>query len=364
VGATEDAIAGTSGVVEWAFRYDVLDSSRMLLGTLDGVRSGRVDYNRLGDIHRTGQFVFTDPVVLPSGAPVNFASDLLRPVAILTVPDVGQVEFNLGVFLMSSSTRQATPDGSVVRVVDGYDQRAALLGDKVTTRYTVASGTVVTTAVESLLSGFTTNITTSATGTPRAMDWDPGTSKQRIIDDLLALLNYEPVHFDSSGTAVCRPYVDPGSRAPVWVYAAGAVSILGQDTAVELDLFDVPNSWLLVVSNPDQSVLTASYTNTNPASATSTASRGRTITDYRTGVEAANQGALDAMLARVVFEASQLVETVTFTGGFNPLHGHGDTVRVTDPSLGVDTVYAERAWSLTLTAGVPMMHTARRVVAT
>ena len=107
------------------------------------------------------------------------------------------------------------------------------------------------------------------------MEWEPGTSKLRILNDLLAAINYESASFDERGRLVCQPYLSPSARAASYVYAADEWSPVTGNVDQTLDLFDVPNKWVLVKSEADQAPLTSVYVNDLPSSPTSTVSRGR-----------------------------------------------------------------------------------------
>jgi hypothetical protein len=120
---------------------------------------------------------------------------------------------------------------------------------------------------------------------------------------------------------------------------------------------------VLVVSNPDAPALVSSYTNDNPASPTSTVRRGRTIVDFRTEEEADSQADLDAKVAQLAFNASQVYEHIRFTTGLNPLHSCNDVFRITFSGLAVNSAFVETKWEMELRAGAAMTHEARRVVA-
>jgi hypothetical protein len=195
------------------------------------------------------------------------------------------------------------------------------------------------------------------------MEWEPGTPKLKVINALLSAVNYQSLSFDEDGRAVVQPYVAPSLRAEEYVYADDVdTSLLLPEVEQELDLFSVPNKWVLVVSNPDQSLIVATYTNSNPASPTSTMRRGRTIVDYRTEQDAADQAALDGKAERLAFEASQVYESIRFETGLNPLHSGNDVYRIRYTPLAVNSTFSEAEWTMRLKAGEPMAHRARRVV--
>ena len=273
------------------------------------------------------------------------------------------VEWPQGVFLLSSPSRQRTDTGVVYRDVDAYDQLQVLTDDKVADRYTVAAGAFYTEAVRDLMSTIPTkSIANSSITLPVAKDWDPGTSKLTIINDLLSAINYRSLSFDEDGTGIVQPYTSPQDRPAEYEFADGETSVISPDMTQELDVFSVPNKWVLVVSDPDRTALTSTYTNADPTSITSTTSRGRTIVDFRTEQDAADQTSLDGLAKRLAFEASQVFEEITFTTAIFPIMGNDDVYDLTYSGLAISDKYSAHTWDLTLEAGSMMKHTARRVV--
>lgn len=353
------ALRGVTGSRRWSFRYELLDASLNVVRDLTNVLSGTVTMSWLADIKRTAKFKVRD-----DGA-INFLSDHIKPWVRLHLPPYGDndwVEWPQGVFLLSSPARQADAANVVTRDVDAYDRLLVYSDDKVTTRYSVASGTTITTEVSTLLGSVPKTIATSAATTPTAKEWEPGTTKLRIINDLLDSINYESLSMDENGTAVVKPYVSPSARGEEYTYADDTVSVMFPETSQEFDLFSVANKWTLVVNDPDRTVLTSTYTNTSTTSPTSTVRRNRTIVDFRVDEDAADQASLDARVARLAFEASQVYEVVPWKSGLMPIHAGNDVYRITYSPLGINAKYAETDWTLPLAAGGVMEHKARRVV--
>src|SRR5690606_17652178 len=131
---------------------------------------------------------------------------------------------------------------------------------------------------------------------------------------------YEPLSFDENGIAIVKPYVSPADRPSEYTYADDEFSVLHPEMEQTLDLFNIPNRWVLVVSDPDWPFVKSTYTNTNPASPTSTVRRQRTITVYDDQQLAADQQTLDDKAARMAFESSQVYEEIELTTALMPFH--------------------------------------------
>lgn len=351
-----DALSGHRGTRVMAYRFDRLNELNTYVEPVDVMVNASVSNNALADIKRTAKFTLLDT------SAINYLKDRIQPWARLRMPDDGFVEWPLGVFLLSTPTRSLGANGVVTREVEAYDQLLVLRDDTVSDRYSVAAGVLYTDAISAISFGLASSIVPSTLALPATMEWEPGTTKSRILNDLLAAINYESAWFDELGRLVCRPYQSPAVRAPEYHYAANEVSVITGNVDQTLDLFDVPNKWVLVKSEPDQAPLIGTFTNTSPTSPTSTVSRGRVISDIRTEQDAADQATIDALAERAGFNASQVFEQVKFTTASMPMHSNADVLNLALPGLAISDKYSEQTWELPLKSGARMTHTARRIV--
>lgn len=341
------------------FRYDRLSKTNGLLGEFPGVMRGSVNHRGLADIKRTGRFT------IEHSDEVDWLNDRIRPWVQLQMPDGEWIEWPQGLFLLSSPVKSVDNSGLAVRQIDAYDQTVMLINDKVTDRYHAAAGAVVTTAVRTVLSSAriaNISVTPSDKILPAAMEWEPGTRKLTIVNQLLSAINYQSVWFDSSGSAVCQPYIAPSETAPGWDYYDDVRSVIVPGAELHAELFDVPNRWVLYVSNPERDPLRSEYTNISPTSPTSTVSRGFTSVDYRQENNVVDQETLDAKVLRIAEEASQVYEYVTFSSAIMPIHEHMDIINLRYTELDVGDRHQEMEWSFDLEAGSTMKHSVRRLI--
>jgi len=352
-------LRGDFGFRRFGFRYELLTSANVYVMDLDNVTGCTVEMNWLADIKRTARFR------LRENGEIDFLSDRIRPFIRTWLPPYGPndyVEHPQGVFLLASPDRNSDEQNRVTRDVMAYDPLLVLADDKVLTRYTIAAGAKYTDTISTLLGSMPKNVAPSTRTLPAAMEWEPGTSKLKIINELFSAINYEALSFDENGTAIGVAYRSPVTRTEEFTYGAGVAGLVVPNVDQELDLTNIPNAWSLVVSDPDKPALVATYTNSDPASPTSTVRRQRTIVDFRQEEDAADLATLQAKVARLAFEASQVYEALDFTTALMPVHSGNDVYRVVYPSLAVNTKYTEQTWSLELRAGATMKHRARRVV--
>jgi hypothetical protein len=282
------------------------------------------------------------------------------------MPDGGYAEWPLGVFLLTTPARNVDIAGVVTRDVEAYDQTIVLQDDTVPDRYFVGASYPYTDAINELLgntAGIASfSISASTTVTPAALEWEPGTSKYRIVADLLSAINFGSLWFDGDGVARAEPYRSPVDRDAEFEYRTDDVSVILPDAENSLDLYAVPNRWVLIVSNSDQPPLRAEIMNTDPSSPTSVPNRGRIITRVITDAEAPNQAVLNAKAERFRDEDGQYYETISFKTALMPYHGNADVFDFEYHRFVGYGRFLETKWEMDLVQGAEMSHEARRTV--
>lgn len=182
------------------------------------------------------------------------------------------------------------------------------------------------------------------------------------INDLLDAVNNTPLWVDASGYFRSQLYERPDDKAVGYTYSDQELSIIVEGVEEELDLFDIPNSWIVTVSNPEEDPLVARKDNTNPDSPTSIPSRDRRIVDFREIDDISNQKALDAYVERIASEASQVYGRIKFSTPLMPHHEYYDVIGFNFEPLGIAGKFAEVNWTMKLQAGEYMTHEVRKVV--
>lgn len=340
------------------FRYDLLDKNDNKVSTLDCVESGEVSMASLSSIKRTARFSLKDK------GDIDWLSDRIQPFIEIRMRTGEYIEFPLGIFLLSSPTR-SDQNNQVYRNVDAFDGLVILKDDKFGTRHTVTAGTNYRDAViEILASARITKHNIQQTDKVLATDieFEPGKEKLYAINELLRAINYNQIYVDVYGYFTSSTYQSPSARSAEYTYADDNLSITYQGMTEEMDLFNVPNKWVVVLSNPEREPLVSTYTNESPDSPTSTVSRGRTIVDYREIDNIADQQSLDAYVQRIAFEASQVYGKVEFETAIVPHHDYADVLQLIYSPLVINGKYAETGWTIPLENGGKMKHSLRKVV--
>jgi hypothetical protein len=341
---------------EISFRYDLLNYEELKIGELTS-SGGNIGLNSLAQIKRKGNFKFKENELKD----IDWLNDKIQPVFILNK----RYEFPLGVLMISSPTRTVGKK-SIYRDVECFDTSMVLLEDKFDTRYRILKDTNYTTAITQIINSagiLKINIPYLDAKIKTDKEFEIGTSKLDAVNDLLQEINYTSVWVDEMGNFTSNPYVLPNDREIEYVYKNDDMSVIipGSSTE-EIDLFDVPNKWVVVATNPETDPLVSRYVNQNGTSPTSITNRKRTIVDYREVDDIANQSILDEYTRRIAYEASNVYGKFVFSTALMPHHTYTDCLYCEHTGLGVRNKYIETSWEMDLKAGGRMSHSARRVI--
>lgn len=296
----------TSNRVE-SWRVELLTLNDSSLGRLDGVSGGSLAFNVNAVIRGGGSLEY-------QGDPVDWINHRVQPW--YKIEAAGQVvEWPLGVFI------PATPgasygDGATSISIALYDKLHILDEDKLEYTYAAPKGANVTDRVRSIIKGAGETkiaITDSESTLSNGMVWDVGTSKLRIINDLLGSINYFSLWVDGHGTFRADPYISPRDRPIAFGFVDDEHGIYDPNFVHEQDLFNIPNK-VVCIGQSDGNVPAkiGIATNEDPASPYSYQSRGRWITRTEEGVEATSQGVLNALARRYLAEGRLAGSTFEF----------------------------------------------------
>jgi hypothetical protein len=341
------------------FRYHLLDAANGFKQELTNVlMGGTLTHDAFATIKGTAKFTIRED----GSADIDYLSDRVRPFIDIRMPDGGWVAFNMGVFLLSSPSA-ADGDTGIVRSVDAYDTSVVLIEDIYGALFEISPGVNVVDTIVGILTdhNISSRIVPSAKTMGSVLTIDPGTTVQTVVGKLLDYVNYTSITYDGDGVAVAGPYVPPTPGVFVYTYATDALSVIVPGATEDLDLYSVPNRWIRVVSETDRDPMQSTFTNTNPASPTSTVRRGRVIVDYGTE-NVADQAALDAKVRLIAARASQVYAEVVFTTAIMPMHEDADDLQLIYDPLGISSTFREHSWEIQLSPGGNMTHKVRQSV--
>lgn len=283
----------------------------------------------------------------------------------LKMPDGNWLEYPLGIFLIS--TPEKTKKGNYFyRNAEGYDSTMILTEDKFTTRYIVYKGQNYVKAIVDIINTggiWKINIPSSELKTEVDKEFEIGTSKLEAINSLLKEINYTSLWVDNNGALTSAPYQVPTVRKAEYVYRNDDLSvIISEGSSEELDLFNVPNTWVVTASNPEKEPLVSRYVNNAKDSITSTVNRGRNIVRFETVDDIADQNTLDNYVRRIAYNTSDVYSKFVFQTALMPHHGYLDCLFIDHNKFNTTSKYIETAWEMDLRLGGTMSHSCRKVI--
>lgn len=339
------------------FRYYLLDKydqpklpGNSSTNRLWNVLGGDISYNSLGRLKSSLAVKIRDE----PGLNIDYMNDRIKVIC-----SIDNVEYPLGIFLISSPNRDISGI-EIIRNLTCYSKLKILDNDKVLNRYYVPSGANVVNQVIMLLGDEPYEITPSNATTSKAHEWEIGTSKLDVINELLDVINYVALIPGSDGKFISYPYKVPSERIHTIEYIEGIDSIISPNMTEDIDFFDVPNIFVRYTNDIDISP---------PIIATYPLQKGDepiTIDGRPPNVSAesvediSSQDALYAKCKQDAYNSRSVYSHLEFFTAINPLHSYLDCiwVKVGD----IDYKYIETSWSFELKAGDLMKHTCRRVV--
>ena len=290
---------------------------------------------------------------------VNWITDRISPVLIID----GE-ENKLGEFLPATVTRNKDESGISTITFEAYDKswliQTCLYGVR-----KLSAGVSYITAIELFLNecGVSLVLKTpnSATLTSERT-WEPETNLLSVVNELLAEINYNQLHFDANGYAVLSPKRIPTiGNVKHTIVSTDVKAMLLPNASQTTDIFNAPNNFIVVCSNPDiDEPLVAEVSNTSAVSPLSIQRRGRKVTKYVRVNNVASQEELNEYAKNLLFESTGYGETVQIHTALRTNHGLNDVVALSyEPISGI---YTESEWDMSLQAGGIMKHTLKRVV--
>ncbi len=355
-----DNLHGRKSTRNIKFKYLLLDANNSLKGELQNVIDGEVNFKNLAQIKRGGRFLIKESQEIP----IDWLNDRIQPFIMYKIPNSNTwLEWSQGIYLLSSPKRRSTGN-SIIRDVEAYDLLQILSDEKIDERLLYPSGKKYTDAIKELITGckiYNMHITNSDKELRSDKEFEIGTSKLSIINQLLEEINYTSLWTDHNGFFTAKPYILPSYRNKDYEYHDNEISIIN-GIEEEMDTFNIPNKFIVISSNPDNEPLVSIYTNDKASSPTSTVNNKRLIVDKRKVNDIADQESLDAYTKRIAEEASNIYGHVAFNTAIMPHHSFQDCLYLKHSKLGINNNYIETEWSMKLTAGALMKHRVRRAV--
>lgn len=296
-----------------SFRVEHLTRTEALLGDLDGVEGGDLAWNANADLHGSGTLRLVE-----RGQDINYSSDRVR-----VWWSVNGEEWPLGVYLLAAPAREYTDTGTS-REIQLIDKLTIVRDDVLVETLQLAAGTnIVDAVVQQIQATGETRIaaTESEAELTNPLTWDPGTSRLRVINDLLGVAGYWALWTDRFGQYRVEPYIPPANRPVAWEFHEGEASLHTADWVHELSLWEATNTVVMTSqADEDGNFWTAYAIDDNPDSPTSTVNMGRVLNPIvEENVEAASEADLQAQANRKLIDNSNVVGKLHVTHAAVPI---------------------------------------------
>ena len=329
-----DPLTGTRSE-SWS--VELLNNDDIPVTKLIGVTGGQFDFNVNAEIRGGGALEYHGPRIDWNQHRVQpwYRSEAGGRVA----------EWPLGVFIVATPSTQYEDTGEDV-TLELYDKTQILVDDQMVTSYQVQAGSNLIDEVRSILAGAgqtRTAIEDSDKLLATSMVWPPGTSRLRIINDLLSAANYFSLWVDGAGVFRAGEYRPPARRGRDWAFIDDRTSIYSPSFAHDHDLFGVPNRLIVMGQSNGESEAPIAVAEDHSDGPFSIPTRGRVISRTEEGQEASDQDTLQAIADRLLVQSQQVGSTYQIKHAPIPLElnavvGFRRDAKDIDVSLTVETI--------------------------
>ena len=277
---------------------------------------------------------------------------------------IGGKESSLGEYLISQADDCADKKGVKFWQIKGMDLGRIPQRSRTEKRVLFQAGQRYTDIVQSILLELGVSriiaIQSDATLKNDRADWEIGTSWIKIINSLLAEINYQSLWFDTEGNARIQPHRQVDGTVIDHRYESGELSQIKPQVDISSDIYKAYNVFTAMVSSPEyEEPMIAVSVNDIPTSRISTVNIGRVQAPIEKLDDIANQEELQKYVDNLRFQSMCSTETISFRTALNQ-HQVRDIVSIHHPQA--SGIYQEAQWKMTLSFDGEMTHTAQRVV--
>lgn len=277
---------------------------------------------------------------------------------------IGEKESSLGEYLISQADDCTDKKGVKFWQIKGMDLGRIPQRSRTEKRVLFQAGQRYTDIVQSILLELGISriiaIQSDATLKNDRADWEIGTSWIKIINSLLAEINYQSLWFDTEGNARIQPHRQVDGTVIDHRYESGELSQIKPQVDISSDIYKAYNVFTAMVSSPEyEEPMIAVSVNDIPTSRISTVNIGRVQAPIEKLDDIANQEELQKYVDNLRFQSMCSTETISFRTALNQ-HQVRDIVSIHHPQA--SGIYQETQWKMTLSFDGEMTHTAQRVV--
>lgn len=332
------------------FEYYLYDKNDSLKFRFYNVLSCSLRYASLGSLKTSAN------ITMKEDKRIDYLNDRIKVSCV-----INDEKYELGTYLISS-TKRSIKGKNVTRECTCYGKLLILQEDKVKERYVCNIGTNVINEVKRILGSLPFLIQDNLLTLKTSKEWESGTSKLQIINDLLDTINWNSLRVDASGKFITDPYILPSDRQIQSTYSVDADSIIYPEREYELDAFSVPNVVVMRSNSADITPpLSSVYENHNADSQTSIENRGREIVYFEEVSDVVSQEVLNELAKKKLYEKTNIYSHLSFSTAIDP--AAFDYLRCIYVKAGdISDKFIQTSVEIECKAGGKMRREARKVV--
>lgn len=317
---------------------------------LNNILSGNISYSSLGRLKSSLEVTMIDI----DSSLIDFRTDRINPIVV-----IDGTPYSLGVFLISSPSRDIDEVNST-RTLTCYSKLKILDNDKVVSNYYLPTGANVINAVIRLLGNNKYKIAACEKTTSTEHEWEIGTAKLDIINDLLDIINYQSLTVDNDGYFTTKEYVSPENREVEIQYIEGENGVISAEMTEECDYFDVGNIFVRYTNDVNISPSMVATYPIQTGDETITIDGEAPNVNVEEVDDVSDVATLYEIAKRDAYNARNIYSHLTFKTAINPVHGYLNCIEI--KCMDIHDKYIETEWSFDLETGALMEHVARKVV--
>jgi hypothetical protein len=324
------------------FRFELTDGvTGERLGDVTPLRGGTLTH----DTTRTIKRQLTLNLGVSDTANINPLTD--RIAVFMVFP--GNVQFPLGRYMFTDSTRQLSTAGKLSNVA--MNDEMFLVDQQITTGITAVTRNVLSVILE-VLATLPIDVTTEASPFTSAESWGPGVGRGQVIESLAVSGDYFSPWFGNDGQMHFIRAFDPATRVPDFDFDENRQVL--REAIVETDnLLTAPNRFIVIsnnATNPGAPVVGSADVPVNAPH--SIPNRGFVIASVQ-DLQLSDSVQATAV-AQNLAQRQTTFEQVRLSTPPDPRHDSYNVIRWQEE------LWLELGWSMSLVEGGAMSHTLRK----
>ncbi|MFV0550521.1 MAG: hypothetical protein ACK5L6_01185 [Anaerorhabdus sp.] len=189
-------------------------------------------------------------------------------------------------------------------------------------------------------------------------EFEYGMNELELINLLLTEMNYNSLHIDENG--YIKITKKENTLTPKHKYFAGKNSILLNQMTSNFDIYNIPNIFVGVVSNPDVPMMQYTRINDDIGNKLSTIRRGYNVPKTYKFDNIASEEELKTFIDNEYVKSLQTIQVVNISTKIENNHEFEDVVQL--HTNDIKGLFREVSWEINLSTGGTMTHTLERAV--